>query len=186
MLKMSSSSSSNAGNLDTPGDEGASLQDSPNAGNPLAAPFEHIQLSTESDRANDEVHRLEHHLSDISELIDKFDFAVKALSAKVEERWPTRHTPYLAVSVLLLQWEGDDLGVGEETSELRDLLTRFFRYQVEVWSIPRGTHRSIYKALFNKLDEFTQNGNNDMTLLWIYYAGHALQSPKHAGPLWFP
>ncbi|KAK5659870.1 hypothetical protein OQA88_13333 [Cercophora sp. LCS_1] len=181
-----SGSSSEAGDLETPEDEGASLQDSQNEGNSLAAPFEYIKLSTESDRANDEVHRLERHLSGIGELINKFDSAIKTLSAKVEERWPTRHTPYLAVSVLLIQWEEDDLGVVKEILELRDLLTRFFRYKVEVWSIPRGTHRSIYKAIFNKLDEFTQNGNNDMTLLWIYYAGHAMQSPKHAGPLWFP
>jgi len=177
-------SSFDASDMDISDDEGASLQQPQNAGDPVIyPPTDFIKLSSGPD---DDVCRLEYHLSGVSELIEKLDSAVKLLSEKVEERWPTRNTPYLTVLVLLLQWEEDDLSVVDEISELRDLLTRFFRYAVELWTIPKGTHRSIFRATFAKLDEFTQKANNDTTLLWIYYAGHAMQSPKHAGPLWFP
>jgi len=149
-------------------------------------PFEFIKLpDTYHHDAQSDLQRLEHHLES-SEMIDKFDHAINALSKKVTDRWPTRRLPYLQVSVLLIKWEEDDLGVDEEIDELRDLLTRFFRYSVESWLIPKGSPKTASLALVNKLHEFTEAYNNEGSLIWIYYGGHGRQVPGYTGLIWFP
>ncbi|KAK3936705.1 hypothetical protein QBC46DRAFT_345351 [Diplogelasinospora grovesii] len=150
----------------------------------LETPWDFIKLSNGDE--NDEIHRLEHHLKDVNHMTDKLDRAVRALSAKVEERWPTRNMPYSRVSALLIQWEDDDLGVHEEIRELHELLARWFRYSVEEWFIPKGSHGEIYMALLNKLHSFTKASDGEGSLVLIYYGGHAKQDPRNPGPIWFP
>lgn len=149
-------------------------------------PFEFIKLpNTHHHDAQHDLQRLEHHLRS-SEMIEKFDGAIRALSDKVKDRWLTRRLPYLQVSVLLIRWEEDDLGVDEEIEELRDLLARFFRYSVESWLIPKGSPKMAYIALVNKLHAFTETCNDQDSLHWIYYGGHGKQDPRYPGPIWFP
>ena len=94
--------------------------------------IKYIQLLLGWDRRNDEIYRLECYLRDTDEMTDKFDSAICSPVSKVEDRWPTRYIPYLAVSVLLPRWEDNDLGVIREIAELNDLLTRFFWYNIEI------------------------------------------------------
>ncbi|KAK4210933.1 hypothetical protein QBC37DRAFT_428005 [Rhypophila decipiens] len=152
-------------------------------------PFDFIQLpdSYHNDTETLDVQRLDYHVK-TADVIHEFDVAIKALSAKVSDKWATRNLPYLRVAVLLLHWEEDDLGVEEEISELQDLLTRFFRYAVEPWVIPKGKPKRVYMALMKKLHDFTEAHNTQDALLWIYYGGHARQDPRYPGrgPVWFP
>ncbi|KAM7196233.1 hypothetical protein V8F33_006345 [Rhypophila sp. PSN 637] len=152
-------------------------------------PFDFIQLpdSYHNDPATLDIQRLDYHVK-TADVIHEFDVAIKALSAKVSDKWATRSLPYLRVAVLLLHWEEDDLGVEDEISELQDLLTRFFRYAVEPWVIPKGKPKRVYMALMKKLHDFTEAHDTQDTLLWIYYGGHARQDPRYPGrgPVWFP
>ncbi|KAM7183554.1 hypothetical protein V8F20_012578 [Naviculisporaceae sp. PSN 640] len=158
----------------------------PESGNSEPPPFDFIKLPDNYHHdATKDIQRLDCHIR-TSDMIQRFDNAIKTLSAKVSDKWATRNLPYLRVAVLLIRWEEDDLGVDEEIKELQDLLTRFFRYAVDSWLIPKGTPKRVYIALMNKLHSFTEAHNTEDTLIWIYYGGHGRQDPRYPGPIWFP
>jgi len=130
-----------------------------------------------------DIQRTEHHLGQ-TDLTSRLEVAINTTNERVTSRWPTRDHPYSKVSVLLLSWKDDDLGVRREVNQLRSLFADTFNYDVDEWQLPSGPR--CYLALLNRLDEFTLDNGGPDTLIIIYYGGHAYQSAKRAsfGPIW--
>ena len=131
-----------------------------------------------------DIQRTEHHLGQLSDLTGRLEEAINTTNERVTSRWATRDHPYSKVSVLLLSWKDDDLGVRSEVNQLRSLFADTFNYDVDEWQLPSGP--TCYLALLNKLGEFTSENGGPDTLIIIYYGGHAYQSAKRAsyGPIW--
>ena len=151
-------------------------------GEKLDEPFSFIDVSS----GTHEIQRLEHHLTDVKDLTDRLDKAVKSLSKDVRSRWGSRHLPYTNVSALLIRWEQDDLGVEAESRALEDLLRRWFNYSTEEWCIPHVPRAKAYMALLTKVNDFLEQHDGPENLLIIYYGGHARQDPRYTGPIWYP
>ena len=152
------------------------------SGEKLDEPFSFIDMSN----GTHEIQRLEHHLTDVKDLTDRLDKAVKSLSMDVRSRWSSRHLPYTKVFALLIRWEQDDLGVEAESRALDDLLRRWFNYSTEEWCIPHVSRTDTYMALLNKVNDFLKEHDGPDNLLIIYYGGHARQDPRYTGPIWYP
>lgn len=78
-------------------------------------------------------------------------------------------SPYLAVNVLLLSWEDDDLGVETEIVRLAEVLQTLYRYSVEAWKIPS---MKSHNQLGDRLRDFTKKYEKEDSLLIVYYGGH--------------
>ncbi|KAH8776221.1 hypothetical protein BGZ57DRAFT_953345 [Hyaloscypha finlandica] len=106
------------------------------------------------------------------------------LQSAVQAAWPKQDTSrYTKVSVLLLSWVTDDLGVASEVQRLQHVFEDMYKFQVETYQIP---DEKPDRALKGRILEFLKNDLDD-SLLVIYYAGHARRGPQsNEGPLWFP
>jgi hypothetical protein len=118
----------------------------------------------------------EGHISNIERLGADLDAAVKAV-------WPKRHgIKYSQVHVLLLSWEADDLGVGEEIKGLRHVFRDRFNFQVQLYQIPS---LKPDKELKRRVLDFLDLDSKD-TLLIVYYGGHAKRGLHSSdSPIWF-
>ena len=130
-----------------------------------------------------EIRKLQHHIIG-PDMIKRLSAAAAAAEGSVKARWQSRYTPYSRVSVLLLSWVDDDLGVTKEICQLRSLFRDTFHYQVHEWELPSG--RGAYVKTWNKIHNFTKNYGGEGTLIILYYGGHAYQDPTSAasGPIW--
>lgn len=70
---------------------------------------------------------------------------------------------------LLLSWEEDDLGVGEEIANLGNVLVDQYAFEVRYWQIP--VKKSTIKLTKLTVD-WTEEHEGDDKLLLVYYAGH--------------
>jgi len=106
------------------------------------------------------------------------------LQSAVQAAWPKQDASrYSKVSVLLLSWVTDDLGVASEVQRLQHVFEDMYKFQVETYQIP---DEKPDRALKGRILEFLKNYLDD-SLLVIYYAGHARRGPQsNEGPLWFP
>jgi hypothetical protein len=103
------------------------------------------------------------------------------LQEAVNEVWPKRtQSRYTGVYLLLLSWEGDNLGVGEEVNRLRRIFQNFYRFDVEEYLIPSHKPAQSTQARAMKFLEH-DNSNN---LLIVYYAGHAKPNQVNEPPVW--
>ena len=85
--------------------------------------------------------------------------------------WPL--SKYHRVQVLLIQWEDEDLGVGEEVGKLEAVFScshpRGYNFHTQRYSIPNDDPED---QLTRRLLDF-RKGATDKDLLIVYYAGHA-------------
>ena len=93
------------------------------------------------------------------------------------------------VSVLLLQWEKDDMGVKSEIQNLSDVFARSYGFQTETWAIP--STRAI-PTTTARIDDFisAKDQNHELVdregnLFILYYGGHAYQG-DHDQLTWVP
>ncbi|KAL8996885.1 MAG: hypothetical protein Q9169_003696 [Polycauliona sp. 2 TL-2023] len=86
--------------------------------------------------------------------------------------WP--RSKYSDVSVLLLRWAADNLGVIEEVTKLRDLFRDRFNFAVEIWDIPSEDPEDELTA---KILQF-RKGRGRGSLILLYYAGHGDGDPR--------
>ncbi|KAF8856020.1 hypothetical protein BDZ45DRAFT_804520 [Acephala macrosclerotiorum] len=106
------------------------------------------------------------------------------LNAAVQAVWPSRHqSRYVKAHVLMISWEGDDLGVWQEIVPLRTVFEEKYHFQVEEYKIPSIDQPD--RALKRRSIEFLDSVDKQDTLLIVYYAGHARKAPDAStAPLW--
>ncbi|KAL8767261.1 MAG: hypothetical protein Q9209_006187 [Squamulea sp. 1 TL-2023] len=80
--------------------------------------------------------------------------------------WPTSR--YSDVSVLLLKWAADNIGVIDEVRKLRNLLQNRFYFTAEIWDIPSDDPED---ELTREILRFRKGKKRD-SLIILYYAGH--------------
>jgi hypothetical protein len=86
--------------------------------------------------------------------------------------FPNRQRPvqrYKSVQVLLLRWEGDDLGVYWEVEDLEKIFKKY-GFNTELWLIPSNMS---HLELTIKVGSFVKEYQSPDTLLVVYYGGHA-------------
>jgi hypothetical protein len=92
--------------------------------------------------------------------------------------FPVHRQPRNAtVSVLMLSWEDDDLGVMSELIRLRQVFDQEYHFDTEIWEIPsqKPTRRLCDKIIEWKescCENQVQQGE-PLPLLILYYGGHA-------------
>ncbi|KAL8928174.1 MAG: hypothetical protein Q9208_001884 [Pyrenodesmia sp. 3 TL-2023] len=97
------------------------------------------------------------------------------LNKCIEERYAAwQRSPYTDVSVLLLRWAADNLGVIDEVLRLEKVLRERFHFSTEQWDIPSEEPEHELTA---KMLEFCK-GKKKNDLLILYYAGHGAGGPE--------
>lgn len=82
---------------------------------------------------------------------------------------------YSDVSVLLLSWENDDLGVATEISELDSVFRTVYRYRTDQWRIPSiQPHIALLRRI---LDSVIESASSDRLLI-VYYGGHGYMNEQ--------
>lgn len=76
---------------------------------------------------------------------------------------------YASLHALLLSWEEDDLGVGEEVYNLGNVLRNQYAFDVRYWKIP--VKKSTIR-LAKLIVDWTEEHEGEDKLLLVYYAGH--------------
>jgi hypothetical protein len=111
--------------------------------------------------------------------IEKFG---EDLQIAITAAWPTRHgNRYEEAHVLMLSWEGDNLGVEQEIRRLKHVFSVLYRFDVQEFQIPSKTPG---KATTSRISDFLEN-DSPSSLLIVYYAGHArLSNQINEPPIW--
>lgn len=92
------------------------------------------------------------------------------LKKAISGAFPNKGKPrYREAHVLLLSWEGDNLGTISEVTELRNVFSNIYNFQTEEWKIPSG--KSHY-SLTMKIGKFITDYEKADSLLIVYYGGH--------------
>ena len=81
-------------------------------------------------------------------------------------RWTQR---YVAVNVLLLSWEDDDIGCAAEIAELSRMFQESFNYAVWPYKIPSQDPES---SLNSTVFQFVASFGGEDSLIIVYYGGH--------------
>ena len=107
-------------------------------------------------------------------LQDRLDAFVDASNYALQSAYPkpqaTGSPRYSKVSVLLIQWEEDDLGVSIELAKLYEVFKADYGYDCEdIFEIPE---RDSQVALMTRLQRLIDNASRDHLLI-IYYGGHS-------------
>ena len=121
------------------------------------------------DRTHD-ISNTPYHVKDIKAFGDVLERASNAAFPNRNTAFPNRRMPrYKEVHVLLLSWEGDNLGVIEEVIELEGLFRNTYHFETEGWRIPsKRSHNSLAAKILGFLDDYESKDN----LLVVYYGGH--------------
>ncbi|KAL8731525.1 MAG: hypothetical protein Q9166_003371 [cf. Caloplaca sp. 2 TL-2023] len=108
-----------------------------------------------------------------TDLEDEVDKQAKLDQIREQQyrKWPK--SKYSDVSVLLLRWAADNLGVIDEVLKLRHLLQSHFNFSTEIWDIPSEDPED---ALTTKILGF-RKGKGNNSLIMLYYAGHGGEDP---------
>jgi hypothetical protein len=106
---------------------------------------------------------------------------VEAANKALEHAYP--HPPaganerYSQVSVLLLRWKQDDLGVISELRQLQAVFEDAYGFDTESFDIPEEDPE---KALASRVLDFRGTATQDRLLI-VYYGGHSDdQNPQHS------
>lgn len=111
-----------------------------------------------------------HDTSLVDEHIPNIEKFAEDLQTAINAAWPVRKQSYYEkVSVLLLSWEDDNMGVYREVRRLQYVFSSLYRFDVQEYRIPSKTPG---KATTTRLISFLENDGSN-TLLIVYYAGHA-------------
>ena len=107
-------------------------------------------------------------------LQDRLDAFVEASNYALQSAYPkpqaTGSPRYSRVSVLLIQWKEDDLGVATELEKLYNVFKTEYGYDCgKVFKIPE---RNSQVALMTRLQQLIDNASRDHLLI-IYYGGHS-------------
>ena len=107
-------------------------------------------------------------------LQDRLDAFVDASNYALQSAYPkpqaTGSPRYSKVSVLLIQWEEDDLGVSTELDKLYEVFKADYGYDCEdIFEIPESDSQV---ALMTRLQRLIDNALRDHLLI-IYYGGHS-------------
>lgn len=107
-------------------------------------------------------------------LQDRLDAFVDASNHALQSAYPkpqaTGSPRYLKVSVLLIRWEADDLGVSTELDKLHEVFKADYGYDCEdIFEIPESGSQV---ALMTRLQRLIDNASRDQLLI-IYYGGHS-------------
>ena len=117
---------------------------------------------------------LQQHTIPQQALQDRLDAFVDASNHALQSAYPkpqaTGSPRYSKVSVLLIQWEKDDLGVSTELDKLYDVFKAEYGYDCEdIFEIPESDSQV---ALMTRLQRLIDNASRDHLLI-IYYGGHS-------------
>ena len=88
--------------------------------------------------------------------IDSIETFTKDLQQAMKGSFPRESDPYpyTSVTVLMLQWEEDDLDVKDEINHLDAVFRRRFGFDTEVWCIPSSPNPT--RALQSRLYAFQE------------------------------
>ncbi len=98
------------------------------------------------------------------------------MNTSIEQRfagWQRSH--YTDVSVLLLRWAADNLGVIDEVLRLEKTFRERYNFSTEQWDIPSEEPEH---ELTSKMLEFCKGKTKKDHLLILYYAGHSGGGPE--------
>ncbi|KAL9107905.1 MAG: hypothetical protein Q9227_007227 [Pyrenula ochraceoflavens] len=92
--------------------------------------------------------------------------------------FPVSNSPrYSKGVVLLLQWEDDDLGVGKQLSQLKDVFENAYRFETESFLIPsQRPDAKLSQRVYDFRDKHCphdQAPDTPRPLLIVYYGGHS-------------
>jgi len=96
----------------------------------------------------------------------------RQLQTLVSTKWPTRHSRYTRVKVLLVQWQSDDLDVYRELKSLKKVFTQLYHYEVSKFFIPDELPFDTWEAVIRFIGD-----DSPETLLIFYYSGHGILQP---------
>lgn len=96
----------------------------------------------------------------------------------LQNAFPVHRRPRnTTASVLMLKWADDDLGVGSELAQLRDVFDHDYNFETEIWNIPsQNPDRELAYKIYDWRDRYCKSGLNQgqqLPLLILYYGGHA-------------
>lgn len=98
------------------------------------------------------------------------------LNTSIEQRFAGwQRSCYTDVSVLLLRWAADNLGVIDEVLRLEKTFRERYNYSTEQWDIPSEEPEH---ELTSKMLEFCKGKTKKNHLLILYYAGHSGGGPE--------
>ena len=103
----------------------------------------------------------------LDDFVDASNYALQSAYPKPQASGPPR---YSKVSVLLIQWKEDDLGVSTELDKLYNVFSADYGYDCEdIFKIPEGGSQV---ALMTRLQSLIEQASRDHLLI-IYYGGHS-------------
>ncbi|KAK0654085.1 hypothetical protein DIS24_g5469 [Lasiodiplodia hormozganensis] len=111
---------------------------------------------------------------------DKHDEAKIAFNKFVDARYKDGSSGYSEVGVLLVCWSDDDLGVTDEVNLLKEVFGEQFRFDTEVYKIPKENSASKLQA---RMQLWANQYEGADKLSIIYYAGHGSQVNGNSGQL---
>ncbi|KAK0701332.1 hypothetical protein B0H67DRAFT_650552 [Lasiosphaeris hirsuta] len=91
------------------------------------------------------------------------------LARELEDYRPRRTQRYVAVNVLLLYWEDDDIGCAGEITVMGDMFRQSFNYAIWPYKIPS---QDPEMSLNLKVVEFVSSFGQEDSLIIVYYGGH--------------
>ena len=99
--------------------------------------------------------------------VNASNYALQSAYPKPQATGPPR---YSKVSVLLIQWKKDDLGVSTELEKLFNVFSADYGYDCEdIFEIPE---KGSQVALMTRLQSLIEQASRDHLLI-IYYGGHS-------------
>ena len=122
-----------------------------------------------SDESNEQPHTIpeQAHQVRLDAFVNASNYALQSAYPKPQATGSPR---YSKVSVLLIQWEKDDLGVSTELHKLHEVFEADYGYDCEViFKIPESDSQV---ALMTRLQRLIDNASRDHLLI-IYYGGHS-------------
>jgi len=104
----------------------------------------------------------------------EFSDAISQINAAVRKGLPTSRVAYEKVSVLMMHWDSDDIGVIPLERELGNVFRVIFRFVIEYYEIEASplSHNPT-QNLQNRLIKFRTDHQGDRNLLIYVYSGHA-------------
>ena len=103
----------------------------------------------------------------LDDFVDASNYALESAYLKPQATGSPR---YAKVSVLLIQWKEDDLGVSAELEKLFNVFSAEYGYDCEdIFEIPENGSQV---ALMTRLQRLIEQASRDHLLI-IYYGGHS-------------
>lgn len=111
------------------------------------------------------------HSGAIAPKININDFQ-KSLQDAVNSAFDPRPSAYKSVTVVMLSWFNNDIGVRGLEQELANVFRSVYGFKVLTWLILEG--KDTYMDVLNRLMEINHDEGGDGTLLIFVYSGHGM------------